>query len=809
MDEKSGRGSKARRGATRLATLAALTLTAATALLLPLAATASTPASGSLSVTSTTPLKWTGTALASGSSDESTCVEGVNCDTFTINVAGSPADWANKVINVQLNWTNQLNDYDLYIHKDSNAGATVGNSGSGAPSIGEFAAIDPAATGTGVYTVHVVYFLVVPTVDQYKATATVVPRTGEAYYLKGGIGFSPNVALKAPLASSDGEPSSRCDITGNYYVSGIRGVPAGCDLWYMDVNPSSSTFDPYLRNPIYRGQPDSFTADQAYLVGADGGGDVDLAVGFGPSAPGQPPTLAFSSLTAANLSSSISNDKGVTWQKNPVGNLPGGVAVDDRQWLEFYNDKVVYMLYRTFQPAVTQIQRSNDGGLTWGVAQTAGQIGQVGGCDVDKHDGTVWISGSTGKVAIGVPATPGAEPTSYKVVQVSSDPQGIENIFNVVKVADDGTAYVVYSNGNNVYLKYSKDKGDNWSPAVRVNDGPETKTAVLPCIETGPTPGSVAIAWYGCTADGNVEGAKWNVFMAQSLNANSTVPTFRQVQVSDHYIHANVISTGGTLGDANRNLLDYFQVSFDPSGAALIAYTDDHNDFYGHTYVARQVSGCAINGKKMKKQNEGSALPPKQAYSSDGSQVVDFTDDVTIGLLAHATGVKQLDIKSIKYSSETAADGSITLVATMKVDSMVSVQPQMSWRMNFAANAPGAGVNATGAYSNALNDMADQFYVLCSTDSTGAPAFTWGTVVRDPGGSQTRTKQGTCTGSIDTANGTVTVKVPVSALNAFVTHGPVIGSGTVLTGLMGSAFTSVEGDIISDFTRGGLEYTIP
>ena len=33
----------------------------------------------------------------------------------------------------------------------------------------------------------------------------------------------------------------------------------------------------------------------------------------------------------------------------------------------------------------------------------------------------------------------------------------------------------------------------------------------------------------------------------------------------------------------NRNLADFFQVAVDPSGTAVIAYTDDSNDFSGHT----------------------------------------------------------------------------------------------------------------------------------------------------------------------------------------------------------------------------------
>jgi hypothetical protein len=34
-------------------------------------------------------LNWAGTAAGGGSPDESTCVEGVNCDTFTLTLSGT------------------------------------------------------------------------------------------------------------------------------------------------------------------------------------------------------------------------------------------------------------------------------------------------------------------------------------------------------------------------------------------------------------------------------------------------------------------------------------------------------------------------------------------------------------------------------------------------------------------------------------------------------------------------------------------------------------------------------------------------
>ena len=189
------------------------------------------------------------------------------------------------------------------------------------------------------------------------------------------------------------------------------------------------------------------------------------------------------------------------------------------------------------------------------------------------------------------------------MTQAATDPNGVAHLFFVTKVADDGTTngtvYVCYSNDQDILLKHSTDKGATWSDPVRVNNV-GTNSNVFPWMETGPTPGSVGIVWFG-TAGGNDDNAEWRVYYAQSFNASSNNPTFREVQVTEpeHIIHAANISEGGLTGANNRNLIDYFQVSFDPQGAAVIAYTDDHNDYDGHVYAARQISGPSINGGNL------------------------------------------------------------------------------------------------------------------------------------------------------------------------------------------------------------------
>src|SRR5437899_571229 len=145
---------------------------------------AANPMADTINVTTTTPVAWDGTATPGtppAANGESTCLEGTNCDTFTLTVGGTASDWATagKRIEVKTLAPNGADDYDLVIHKTDNNGPIVDSSGAGAgitaPEV-EVAHISPATDGVGVFTVHVIYFATIPG-DQYHGTATVVPLT--------------------------------------------------------------------------------------------------------------------------------------------------------------------------------------------------------------------------------------------------------------------------------------------------------------------------------------------------------------------------------------------------------------------------------------------------------------------------------------------------------------------------------------------------------------------------------------------------------------------------------------------------------
>ena len=843
-------------------------------------ADAANPASGTLTPSSTTALSWTGTATGGATPDEPTGVVGVSLDVFTLTITGTADDYPGKSFPVAIEWALPASDYDLVIRKENgreagyqksgdNADDIVASSGNSPPATREEKGIPLSAlnaSGTTDFYVVAVYFAAT-SADQYTGTAASVlagpPRSPS--YQASNLTFSPNTRTKAPAAGQDGEPSSRIDALGNYYIGGIRGIPAGVDLWYFDLKPDSPTYDPMMKNPIYRGQPDNLSEIEG--TAGDGGGDIDLAVGFGPftgTGTQGNPALAFTSLVLANISTGRSLDLGQTFELNPVGNLTGGPPGDDREWNEFFGPNSVYLLYRTIAPTLAQVQRSNDGGYSYSAASQLGPIGQVGCLDVDQFDGTVYASGSTGLVSIGIPnaetEAAGVPPPLFTNVMAVSGAGDPANIFFQVKVADDnrdangqiigpGTVYVCYSDGKDIFIAHSTSRRDApaaerdtapvvFSAPVRVNSRTNSETNLLPWMETGPTPGTVGVVWYGNIVGPNNNASQWRVLYSYSTNASELNPVFNEAIASDHIIHGSNISLNGldpTGEGSNRNLIDYFQLAFDPTGAAVIGYTDDHNDFQGHSYVTRQISGLSINdeldniggddlvptsvdGAELANSiasNKAGTLPGIAAPlvvspGPNGEQVTDHLHDAAAGLNTTPDVDSPTDILSIKYSSQDTRGGRL-LTATMRVSDLQNFANNSYWRMTFAANAPDARdiSNGVDTYSSGDSDHGDQFYLRANVTAQGARTYDYGRVTRNGDGSLTYTRVGPADrGSIDRATDTVSVSISMAKINALLSAAskPQLNTTTnnVLSGLRGTA----NGGGVFDETRGGTLFHI-
>jgi hypothetical protein len=155
------------------------------------------PSSGTLNPTGPD-VTWTGTAVGGASADESTCVEGVTCDTYTLTLSGEPGDWQQKNARITFTWPNPVDDYDIFVRKGGPNGPLVDDAATA--NNPEIINIDPSArlgdgiVGTGVFTVRVVYFSVVPPAQQYKATATVIDLSNP--------GVAPTCAVVTPTGNN-------------------------------------------------------------------------------------------------------------------------------------------------------------------------------------------------------------------------------------------------------------------------------------------------------------------------------------------------------------------------------------------------------------------------------------------------------------------------------------------------------------------------------------------------------------------------------------------------------------------------------
>ena len=212
------------------------------------------------------------------------------------------------------------------------------------------------------------------------------------------------------------------------------------------------------------------------------------------------------------------------------------------------------------------------------------------------------------------------------------------NIFGNVAIDSGGNYYALFdgtaddnnadTNPYHVYLAVSRDHGQTWSTPIQVDhDANGAGTHVLAHLAV-TSPGNVDVVWYGTSATGEPNGfcgtlvsqspctdsagkpdglapytdtnaPAWNVYLAQSTNALSASPTFKQVAANATPTHYGEICTNGLVcGSSDRSILDYISVAVDCKGFAHIAYGGNTKaqETAGETFVhvANQTGGTAL-----------------------------------------------------------------------------------------------------------------------------------------------------------------------------------------------------------------------
>jgi len=415
-----------------------------------------------------------------------------------------------------------------------------------------------------------------------------------------------------------------------------------------------------------------------------GGGDTDLAVS--PGATQATDFLDFIDLQAlTNFSDGKSADGGATWTCNAASSFATAV---DRQWFGIYknpaqapaNGSIVYLDYDIADGSLTPaclsdpqaagnvfvVQKSTDGGLTYGPFTVVDcNDGIAGNIEVNQQTGHAFAvhtaysnpsAPSTDQVTVNRSIDSGAT-WSRNVVFQCGGTCTVSQDFAVLAIDKSGNLYAVWSQapidsvGNvtgpsHIYYSYSTNDGITWSAERQVDSG-STDVNVFPWVTAGNA-GGIDVVWYGTTKssaitsyDPGSQVTDWFPYMSQSLNANTSTPTFSPpVAVSQHPNHNGGICTMGigctTGGD--RSLADFFQVTANAQGGADVVWTDtsdngnNGDNQQGPIHEARQVSGPTLYGTTLTGSAPScSALPVAGDCITDQKGDAKFEADGLIG----------------------------------------------------------------------------------------------------------------------------------------------------------------------------------
>lgn len=554
---------------------------------------ASNPTSGTLNATPGTSVTWAGTAIggASAEGEGATCVEGATCDTYTLTIAG---DWTGKRVNVKLNWLALTSDYDLYIHKDTVTGPEVTRSAAG-PTTEEQAFIDPAATGVGVYVIHVVYFAATAA-DQYKGTALAEDKTAAGpaptpplvsaakpptYTVFPAPAVNPTgAASDSNLGSRAGEPTIGLNwATGRaMFIASLQtlqitfndSVSPATASWVQKSAPNTdiTSFDPLLftdsqTNRTFVSQ--LLPTKVSLFSYTDNDGES-----WTPSPQG------------AGINSGVDHQTigGGHYAKNADGTLKGNAVQKPGPNLQIYPNAVYYA---SQDIALAEIARSDDGGFTFGLAVPMYDLTQCGG--LHGHikvapDGTVYVPNKNCGNEQGVVVSED-NGMNWSIRTIPGTTNGVND--PSIGIGTDGTIYVGYSNGDGTpRIAVSHDKGKTFINDVNVGFYQGIKNAVFPAVTAGD-PDRAAFFFLGTTTAGSAAtgtdqttpyvDAVWYGFVSTTYDGGKTWVTVNATP-NDPVQRGVVCTNGTTCPSGTRNLLDFNDMEVDKQGRAVAGLAD-------------------------------------------------------------------------------------------------------------------------------------------------------------------------------------------------------------------------------------------
>ena len=563
---------------------------------------------------------WQGTATAPGGgvNTEAACIDGVNCEVYTLTVAGTQAGWAGQKVQVQLTWGSSLNEYDIWIHKDTLTGPLVTSAMAGPGLTSQTAYIDPSTAGVGVFVIHIVYDTTPNVIDHYTGTATAVPlippppapapqdtgpKIGYENFAAPGV-LTPVTTTEAGqqvhsveyMGRNAGEPS-----IGSNWATGVAMFKSGLEALFVTFNDSCPA-NGISATWVNRAAPTSVGIDSD-PIGFTDRGFTDL-LGFHSRTFVGELTL----LSPDTVKLSYTDDDGVNWVFNQTGGLASAVDHETIGSGPYRTDlaavpPVVAPPHGTYPNAVyycsqdiafASCSRSDDGGLTYGASVVIYNLTACGGLH-----GHVKVTPETpqtlpapsGNGSAGIVYVPNPNCGDVQAVVVSQDngitwsirPTPINNPGGTgvgsdpaVGIDNNGRVYLLgAANGTAAAVATSDDRGLTWQNVFDVSAVYGLKNIAFPAAVAGSA-GRAAVAFYGSTTgtgDSNAANfpGVWHLYAAHTFDGGLTWTT-TDATPNAPMQRAGLLRGGGA--NITRNLLDFFDITIDRDGRVLVGYVD-------------------------------------------------------------------------------------------------------------------------------------------------------------------------------------------------------------------------------------------
>ena len=288
----------------------------------------------------------------------------------------------------------------------------------------------------------------------------------------------------------------------------------------------------------------------------------------------------------------------------------------------------VYVSWSSLSSNQIFVDRSLDGGLTWGV---------------DNLVATVNVP-----FALSIPPQPdrGISPGPTLDTDRSGGP-------------NNGRLYITYTDraagggtDTNIFVRSSTNGGAIWSAPTRVNDDTGITSQFLPWLDVDQVTGTVSAVWYDARNDPN--NKKVQTFMAASFDGGATFQP--NIQVSDGQSDNSVDNASRYTG----NYLEYIGIAIVNCTASMV-WADNSTNLAVLDYFTDQVQV----------PNCGNSPP---VLTVPGPQSVDFHDFLTFNVSA-----TDADVADTLSFSATGLPAGLTLTdngnRTATVSGTVTAQP--------------------------------------------------------------------------------------------------------------------------------------